>query len=309
MSPPSPDPSPAVPPAAAGAAPAPAAAAVSAPKPTAAPTPTPMTSRRSPEGRARAAALHPVSRSIDSLLHVFVTLACIGVGVVSLFFLVLSLVQRDWFVVMFEATAVAAAVMGVLAGRGRFDFAPGLGFSCVGGTILGAALLGEPKTIVWIFDFQGAAIALDASWLPVVGERLGSIALYPFAVGQILVGAALMFCAALVVWIRKPARSFRYVALSLATGVPALVIIATPALARRFTWLDNAISSARDTLPVFAEAIIVLFIALLLLPLISIAGHCSIRSLEVGATDDIGVPRPDAPTGAAPRRPAGSPAA
>jgi hypothetical protein len=118
-----------------------------------------------------------------------VVASALGVGVAAA-------VQRPpvWFLVMFEVAAVAAGVIAVLTGLGRFREAPALALACAAGVVLGAAVLGyaASRATFTMVDPRGLLLARAACaavlGVCAAGMVLRRASLRPLAAGLALGG-------------------------------------------------------------------------------------------------------------------------
>jgi hypothetical protein len=199
-----------------------------------------------------------IPQGLERRLVGVVSAAC-GAGAVVLG--VLAAIPRPRIAlgtVGFEIVILAAAVTGVLYGRGRYRQAPILAAACIGGTICVAAILA----------------GMAAGW------RLGSIPLLPFAGAHAAGGAAIAALAAMNLLSRHP-RSWRLAGLALLLAAPVVLAIGV-----MFGPVRAQAASAWGTIPGVLRATLAAAGFLVGAALASGSIHLLIRAFELGRTDD-----------------------
>lgn len=202
------------------------------------------------------------------LLILAISLVC---GLTSLAGVALGFIGSAWFVLAFEVVTLAASVMGVLTGLGRFNDAPALAALCAGGCVFVAALLAEPT-------FAARLIQGDAG----DSQVIAGVRLLPWAVARIAAGALLISLSALIVLIRRPRASLPL----FLRGLAFLAIPAASLAALTFPGIRRSL----DSLP--GELLTALAIAgfFLFATLVSIALQHLIRAFEVAIDDESAAP-------------------
>lgn len=201
-------------------------------------------------------------------LRTAVLLLSVVLGVSTLMGGWVALVRADqtlWFTAVFEAIVLSAAVVGFLAGLGRFRQGWAMSLVCVGGTVLVCA--------VFAFLEVRANFQTDAVVGPWVKKALAF---------RLLMAAGFGGAASLAVWSRD-ARSGRSL-------VRAACVLAPVALVGLWLWwnggsvLASSPSSASSASP-GADALRVVLLCLgglVGIILVAVGGHLVIRSYEWG---------------------------
>jgi len=187
------------------------------------------------------------------VLSVVAAVAAIGSAVVAFR-------GEHYFMLAGQGLALAAAVFGVLAGRGRFSDGPALAPACVGGALLTAAVVGGLETQVLSIDGEITAFGSPGARASVAAHAA--------------LAALFGVLAGLVILARTPARSGKY----LLTGA----LVGSPVLGLAVAWRLGYIAKAEQALPAIAFQLAVLGVALVAIALVSVAAHCVIRAFEVG---------------------------
>ncbi len=169
-----------------------------------------------------------------------------------------------WLALGFEGLTIVAGVFGVLAGLGRFRSSHSMALFCVGGAALAASVLG----------FVAAGLAPSQSPRVILRAMLGDA---PYA-ARLLSSALLIFLSGLILVLRRPRESGRYLTLSIALGAPVLIGAAI--------WIAApGVKAAYAAWPSIAKATLLFALFFIVSGLISTSLHCLIRALEVGKAD------------------------
>lgn len=225
--------------------------------------------------RALAAVIRPAATAAPWIL----TPICVLSALSSIALIPLAALNDLWFLTLFEATSLLAAIVGLLTLRGRFAQGPALSLVFTGGAIASLAVLAEPITVARFLGTQGNPIVL------------AGFEILPLMAARVLAGVIIGLGAVTIAWARRPQRSAGYLLRSAAAAVPAILIavpIAWPGAAQtRPGWrapLDIA-AKGFDALPLPVQLIAMIAAFFIVLALVSAAGHCLIRSFEVARID------------------------
>lgn len=181
----------------------------------------------------------------------------------------------EYMVAMFEILAIVAGVFATLVSIGKFREGAGIALASCALAIGGGAILSEPALVSQFFNTR-----VD----PVV---VGGVEIKWFMAGRVGVAVMMMIGAAVIVWSRRPRASAWFLVRAALLSIP-LVLIAGAFLAPTVrVWVDG--------LPAMVRVVAVVAGFFVGLALASAAGHCFIRSLEMGRLDDAGAGNPDAP--------------
>lgn len=225
--------------------------------------------------RALAALIRPAATAAPWIL----TPICVLSALSSIALIPLAAINNLWFLTLFEATSLLAAVVGFLTLRGRFAQGPVLSLLFTGGTIASLAILAEPITVARFLGTQGNPIVL------------AGFEILPLMAARVVAGVIVGLGAVTIAWARRPNRSAGYLLRSAAATILAVLIavpIAWPgATPSRTGWrapLDIA-AKGFDALPLPVQLIAMIAAFFIVLALVSAAGHCLIRSFEVARID------------------------
>jgi hypothetical protein len=165
----------------------------------------------------------------------------------------------------------------MLTGMGRFRQGPGLALLCAGGTIGSMAVLAEPALVSHFLGTPGKPLVI------------GGFKILPLMMGRVFGGVLLVAGAAFVVWARDAARSAGYLIRAGLAGGAALLIgffAAWPApkggARTGVLGILDRVPAMLSSLPMIVLVILAIAAFFLVIGLVSAAGHCAIRSLEVG---------------------------
>lgn len=187
-----------------------------------------------------------------------------GLAVSAAYGLWSALSGQIWAQAGFEALLLIAGVFGALTGLGKFREGPAMALICAAGAgFVGAGLAfltrgGRPPLI-------GVDMLLAMLTDPIAGARLGGV-------------AGLAALAGLIVLLRRPAASFRYVGLSAATGAPVALAGAL--------WILGPGRSAFVALHPLLRAVVGAAAFLAVIGLATVSLHCLIRAFEQGREDE-----------------------
>ncbi|MEM1164793.1 MAG: hypothetical protein AAGI30_00715 [Planctomycetota bacterium] len=194
-------------------------------------------------------------------------------AVAALPLMMLGISSSVWQFAAFQVLVLVSGIFSVGLLLGRFAEAPAMAIACIAGTILVAAVLGEPATAAQLIGTPAQPT--------VVTNALGTgIDISLLTASYIELGASLVLFAlsGLAVLVRRPARSVRYLAWSAAWGLPVVLVVA----ASRIPTVWHQVTSVNAYVGT-AGAVLGLFIGI---ALVSGCGHCFIRAMETGAADD-----------------------
>ena len=181
----------------------------------------------------------------------------------------------EYMVALFEVLAIVAGVFATLVSIGKFREGAGIALASCALAIGGAAILSEPALVSRFFSTR-----VD----PVV---VGGVEIKWIMVGRIGVAVALMIGAGVVVWSRRPRASAWFLVRASLLSVPLVLVAAAFVVPAVHAWIDG--------LPAMVRVVAVVAGFFIGLALASAAGHCFIRSLEMGRLDDAGDVHPDTP--------------
>jgi hypothetical protein len=207
--------------------------------------------------------MRPVFAILCAAVGVAVALSAMYVGT-------LAVRADDTLVALFELVVILAGTFVALVSIGRFREGAGLALASCALAIGGGAVLSDPGLVSRYFSTRMDPLVLDGidvRWIMAV--RVGCAVV-------ISIGAAVR------VWSRRPRESAWFLVRAMVLGVPLLVILAAAA--------SPAIRSWAQGLPTMVRAAGVVIGFFVGLGLASAAGHCLIRSLEMGRLDDDGNP-------------------
>jgi len=162
----------------------------------------------------------------------------------------------NWVLLGFEVVMIAAAVMGVLFARGKFQDAPGLALACIAGTVFVAAILG----------YMGSDKRLITN--------NGEVPLRWFMLSRVMAGLLIGLLGAATVLLRSR-KSLVYLGKAAATGVP--VLLAGVAYLK--------FRGQLAAVPGWASIITLAFGGIIAIVLISASVHLLIRAFQEGKTD------------------------
>jgi hypothetical protein len=178
-------------------------------------------------------------------------------------------------ITLFELVAVMAGVFAALVALGRFRVGAGLALASCALAIGGGAVLTEPSLLDFVFSTR-----LD----PVV---LNGVSVRWFMVGRVGAAVLLAIGAGVTIWSRRPRESAWFLVRATLLGIPLVAMLAVLAV--------PSIRASALSLPALVRVIGVVIGFFVGLGLASAAGHCFLRSLEMGRLDDADNPSPAPP--------------
>ncbi|MGP1310502.1 MAG: hypothetical protein ACTS27_09925 [Phycisphaerales bacterium] len=164
------------------------------------------------------------------------------------------------FGVVFDALGVLAAVFGVLAALGRFNFGPAMALASVAAVSIVCAGLG--------FD---------------TANRGGYSAILkdPMVLARIALSGGLLALASVIVLLRDPKQSFRRIAVGMVLLVVAAALIGLWTLPPLRAWLGSQSVVGKGS-----AVVALLATATLVVGFLSAGGHNLIRAFEFGSAKD-----------------------
>ena len=246
------------------------------PKPAPEPAAAPQAEPAGPAGAPAPARLGPVA----VLLKLLGAPATFGgaalallVALSSVVLIVFAVRAEQWFIAWFEGVNIVAGALAFLTLIGRLRVAPALSLAIAGAVTGAGAVLSEPAM---------AARLLDAGGLP---NQFFPFSLIPIMLARLGASALMMLLACVIVWAREPRLSARYLVWAVVTGVPALALLAPILVGRVRAAVPLPDVTSLGAVGKFALAAGAIAAFFAIVTLVSIAGHCLIRSLEVGRRD------------------------
>jgi hypothetical protein len=163
------------------------------------------------------------------------------------------------FTIVFDSLGLLAAVFGLLAALGKFNYGPAVALTSVAGVSVVAAGLG--------FDTSAGGFS--------------AIPRDPMVLVRVALSGVILALGATIVLVRQPKESFRRVAVGVLLLVAAVGVGAIWTLPPLRAWL-----SSKTVLGLASAVVALIATATLLVGLVSAAGHNLIRAFEFGSAKD-----------------------